>query len=244
LADISGAPDVSTRLTHSFYREHLFAAHYFLDTARRLEVRGTAAVGPAGMARHRACVIATIFSSVAFLESSINELYLEFQVAGRNGAAMLPMRARARLAKLWPAVAPMLLRYRAVLQAADGERFNERRAPYRDVEDLVRLRDALQHDEPERHNERRRHQSLQRRLRDKFAANTLLPVRALWFPDLCLGTGCAEWAVRTAEAFSDDFCTRVSIPSRGLASREAPAAPPEKGEPPGVRGVEGPVPSI
>ena len=46
------------------------------------------AVGPEGMTRHRACVTGAIVSSVAFLESSINELYLEFQRAGDNGSSI------------------------------------------------------------------------------------------------------------------------------------------------------------
>jgi len=234
LNEISGVPDASTRVSHSFHREHLAAACYFVDTARNLEALGATAAGPDGIVQHRACVTAAIFSSVAFLESSINELYLEFELASGNGASTLPMRSYARLAKLWPTVefSPLLLRYRVALQAADGERFNERQPPYRDVKDLIRLRDALLHDQPERHDERRRHQNLQRRLRDKFAPNTLLPARAHWFPDLCLGSGCAEWALRTAEAFSDDFCTRLFIPSRGRASCESRAVPGELGESP------------
>lgn len=224
MSDISGAADVAASIAHSFHREHLFAACFFVETARKLEACGVTDGGSDDLAKHRACVSGAIFSSVAFLESSINELYLEFQHAGHNGMSRLPKRAHALLAKLWPPVefSPLMLRYQVALQAADAERFNERRPPFRDVENLMRLHDALVHHQPERHHERWRHQSLQRRLRNKFAPNTLLPVRALWFPDLCLGHGCAEWALRTAEVFSDDVCRRLSIPSRGRASCEVP----------------------
>jgi len=202
-------------IDYSFQREHLHAAGYFVAMARRIESRGIAAVGPEGMTRHRASVTGAIVSSVAFLESSINELYLEFQRAGDDGSPT-PTRAHTQLETLWPSAegAPLTLRYQVALQSVDAERFNERRSTYKNVERLLELRDALVHHQPERHDERQRHQSLQRRLRTCFSPNTLLPARARWFPDLCLGAGCATWALRSAEAFSDEFCSRMAIPSR------------------------------
>jgi hypothetical protein len=202
-------------IDHSFQREHLLAAGYFVALAKRIESRGVEAVGPEGMTRHRACVTGAIVSSVAFLESSINELYLEFQTAGDNGTSV-PSRAHGLLENLWPSAdgAPLTLRYQVALQSVDAERFNERRATYRNVQRLLELRDALVHHQPERHDEQRRHQRLQRRLRNRFSPNTLLAARARWFPDLCLGSGCATWALRSAEAFSDEFCGRMAIPSR------------------------------
>ena len=148
-------------IDYSFQREHLHAAGYFVAMARRIESRGTAAVGSEGMTRHRACVTGAIVSSVAFLESSINELYLEFQRAGDDGSPT-PTRAHTQLETLWPSAegAPLTLRYQVALQSVDAERFNERRSTYKNVERLLELRDALVHHQPERHDERQRHQSL------------------------------------------------------------------------------------
>lgn len=201
-------------IDHSFQREHLLAAGYFVAMAKRIESRGAAAVGSEGMTRHRACVTGAIVSSVAFLESSINELYLDFQRASDDGTS-IPTRAHTQLETLWPSAegAPLTLRYQVALQSVDAERFNERRSTYRNVERLLELRDALVHHQPERHDERRRHQRLQRILRRLFAPNTLLPARARWFPDLCLGVGCATWALRSVEAYSDEFCGRMGISS-------------------------------
>ena len=191
-------------LEHSFQHEHLLAAGYFVAMAKRIESRGAAAVGAEGMTRHRACVTGAIVSSVAFLESSINELYLEFE------------RAQTQLEALWPSAegVPLTLRYQVALQSVDAERFNEKRSAFKNVERLLELRDALVHHQPERHDERQRHQSLQRRLRTCFSPNTLLGPRARWFPDLCLGAGCATWALRSVEAFSTEFSGRMGIPSR------------------------------
>ena len=208
-------------IEHSFQREHLLAASYFVAMAKRIESRGAAAVGAEGMTRHRASVTGAIVSSVAFLESSINELYLEFQRAGDDGTA-IPTRAHTQLERLWPRAdgAPLMRRYQVALQSVDAERFNERRSTYKNVERLLELRDALVHHQPERHDERQRHQSLQRRLRSCFSPNTLLGPRARWFPDLCLGAGCATWALRSVEAFSNEFCIRMGIPSRVRPARD------------------------
>ena len=180
-------------------------------------------------------VTGAIVSSVAFLESSINELYLEFQRAGDDGSAV-PTRAHTQLETLWPSTngAPLMLRYQVALQSVDAERFNERRSTYKNVERLLELRDALVHHQPERHDERQRHQSLQRRLRTCFSPNTLLGPRARWFPDLCLGAGCATWALRSAEAFSNEFCIRMGIPSRVRPTRDARRPRPSRGVVPSI----------
>ena len=209
-------------IEHSFQREHLLAATFFVAMAKRIESRGPAAVGSEGLTRHRASVTGAIVSSVAFLESSINELYLEFQRAGDDGTP-IPTRAHTQLETLWPTAdgAPLMLRYQVALQSVDAERFNERRSTWKNVERLLELRDALVHHQPERHDERQRHQSLQRRLRTCFSPNALAGPRARWFPDLCLGAGCATWALRSAEAFSNEFSIRMGIPSRVRPTRAA-----------------------
>jgi hypothetical protein len=218
-ASHAGPPE---RIEHSFQREHLLAAGYFVALAKRVESRGSGAVGEEGMTRHRACVTGAIVSSVAFLESSINELYLEFERAGDDGSST-PTRAHTQLGILWPSGegAPLTLRYQVALQSVDAERFNERRSTFKNVERLLELRDALVHHQPQRHDERQRHQNLQRRLRTCFAPNTLLGPRARWFPDLCLGAGCANWALRSALAFSDEFSGRMGIPSRVRPTAES-----------------------
>jgi hypothetical protein len=65
-----------------------------------------------------------------------------------------------------------------------------------------------------------RRQNLERRLRAKFAHNALAGEGEPEFPDRLLGAGCAAWAVRVAERFSNEFCQRMAIPSRGVAPRE------------------------
>jgi hypothetical protein len=229
-----GDEDGLGRDRYSLYRNHIFAAQHFSESARDLEDRGAGEIGQDGVWRHRAYVTAAILSAAAFLEASINELYFELEDAGHPEWPRIPRRA---LALLRPDIehSPVLHKYQVVLLLADAERFNESRPPFRDADTLLKLREALVHFKSDGDDRRGKYQKLEQRLRAKFPPNPLASQAADWFPDLCLGAGCAEWAVRAASEFSDAFCSRMSIPSRGPAWRDVggteapePAAPRSK----------------
>lgn len=213
------APPAESEL--ELYRQHLLAARQFAANARVLEQRGPDRVTPVGTDRHRAYVSAAILASVAFLEASINELYFDLQELDPADGGQPLNRLLARLPDVWPAAerAPILHRYQLALALADAERFDPSRPPYADAESLIQLRDALLHQQPDHDDGHARRRRLERRLRQRFAPNALARPGSPWFPHLCLGAGCADWAVQTAEAFSDAFCQRMSIPARGFGIR-------------------------
>lgn len=206
----------------SLFRHHLYAARHLSDLACQLEQEhaGTTA-DPEIVRRHRAYVIGSVLTATAFLEASINELYLEVQdhlngAGGRRRVLAVP-------AHFWSSVArpPILHKYQLALVVADAEPFDEGRSPFREADGLVALRDALVHGRPEWRDQHGRRQNLERRLRAKFKRNALAGVDGSEFPDQLLGAGCASWAVKVAERFSDEFCRRMAIPARGLGPREA-----------------------
>jgi hypothetical protein len=212
------------------YRDLIVAARFFAERARECEAaalrpheqRGAGAVRSV---RHRSFVTGSILSAVAFLEGSINELYLELHGARASQRGRLPRGVLAGLGRFWSHVehAPLLQRYQIVLTVADAERFDERRAPFQDVDTLIKLRDALVHCGPERPASRRRLRTIEQRLHPRFATNPLAADDSPWFPDVCLSSECAEWAVQAADAFSDEFCRRISLPGRGLERSDADA---------------------
>ena len=207
----------------SLYAHHLFAARHLAELAHDIEQGHQGEANPDAVRRHRAYVMGAVFAAAAFLESSINELYNELQAAG-NG---LPRRLLAVQTPFWSAEAsPAILhKYQLALLVADAEPFDERRSPFRDVDSLLALRDALMHGRRDRRVAPGRRQALERRLRTKFDENSFATEEAPVFPDRVLGTGCASWAVRVAERFSDDFCRRMAIPAR---SRSTLVSPPDE----------------
>jgi hypothetical protein len=49
-------------------------------------------------------------------------------------------------------------------------------------------------------------------LRKKFATNPLAAKNLPFFPDKCLGHGCAEWAIVNSIIFTDEFFRRLELP--------------------------------
>jgi hypothetical protein len=200
----------------SLYRHHLFAARHLSELACQLEDDNRGTNDRDVVERHRAYVIGSVLAATAFLEASINELYLEVQehlTNGTTGGRVLSVPAH-----FWSPVArpPILHKYQLALVVADAEPFDEGRSPFRDADALVALRDALVHGRMEWRDQHGRRQNLERRLRAKFKHNSLSRGDGAEFPDQLLGAGCAGWAVKVAEQFSEEFCKRMAIPARGV----------------------------
>lgn len=206
----------SARVKHSFSPQHLEAARRFAAAARGVEEGGPSALTPSIQGDHRANVTASIMSAVAFLEASINELFLEARDNHRQPLLGLSEEGRLLLATQWHDVQrfPTLRKYQTVLVAAGAAKFDKCAALFHDASDLVKLRNALVHYEPNWDDELGKHDSIEKRLRGKFDPNPMVSSRTLWFPHQCLGAGCAEWCVRVAEDFSRQFTDRLGIPSR------------------------------
>lgn len=203
-------------VTASLYRDHLATARDFADLACEIETRHAGTGDDEIVRRHRAYVIGAVLAAAAYLEASINELYLEVQDLVLTNGESGRRRVLAVPAHFWSTAArpPILHKYQLALVVADAEPFDESRAPFRDADGLVALRDALVHGRPEWRDHTGRRQNLERRLRAKFRHSALARITAPEFPDQLLGAGCATWAVKVAERFSREFCQRMGIPAR------------------------------
>jgi hypothetical protein len=207
------------------YRQHIYSAHHFAETAHAMESRDPEEISQEERWWHRAYVSGAVFTTAAFLEASINELYRELQDLTQSGQQRLPPRANTLLLRVWPEVvgSPILHKYQVALSIADADSYDESKPPFVDADSLIRLRGALLNGIPEWDDSKGKHRTLEKRLRAKFPPNALVSSEVSWFPDRCLGAGCARWAVRTAQTFSDDFCRRMGIPARARVGREGAA---------------------
>ncbi len=204
------------------YRQHLFAADHFANAALELEQREPGQLTPEEICKHGAFVTGAVFAAAAFLETSITDLYLELQKLGEAHGNI--RRELAMLPRVWPEIAgaPVLHKYQLALSVADADQYHESRSPFVDADSLIHLRDALLHYVPDWDDKRGRSHSLEERLQSKFEPNPFAPPGAPWFTDGCLSAGCAHWAVRAAQFFSDDFCHRMAIPARAQVSCDRP----------------------
>jgi hypothetical protein len=198
-------------------RHHIISAHNFAQAAASLEDDDPAELPPEEKWRYRAYVTAAVLSAAGFLEASINELYLEIQKVTKSGDSHL-RHELSLLIGAWPKIvkAPVLQKYQVALSVTDADPYNEDVSPFAEAECLVRLRDALLSYSPEWDDARGRHQVLEERLRDAFKPSPLVSSQRPWFPDRCLGSGCAEWSVKAAQVFTNDFYRRMALPGRAL----------------------------
>ena len=195
---------------------HMTAAIHFAELSSRLE--NAKSISPRIVANHSAYVTASIFAAVAFLEAVINEVFSD---AGEQASSKKASKAEANTLKMMASMwgmeyfhrhATTLGKYQAALTLAGKKQFENGRAPYQDAALLIDLRNALTHFKPvwsETHFESEREVSidheLKKKLKGKFATNPLTGKYNPFFPDKCLSSECAWWALETSYNLAKEF---------------------------------------
>lgn len=206
---------VGRRVCHSIMQQYFEAAGYFADCATSIEHEFQKADlnDEIGKLQHRAYVVGAVVLATMAMETCINGIYLD---ACRKNLKGLDDRAMALLARSWPKLEwnpGILLKYREALQSLGKEALDPDAQPCKAGDNLVYLRNALTHYKPE-WDDTKIHVQIRARLEGKFDVNPLAPDAYLWFPEQCLGSGCAKWAVSAAEEFVRTFCKHLGIPER------------------------------
>jgi hypothetical protein len=181
--------------------------------------------------QHRACIIGSIFTSVAFLETTANEFFgdatdspptltgLQRPVGVISGALSgLDEEAIRRVGNLWSLGVPrrasysILEKFEIAVALADREPFDRGAKPYQEVKLLVMLRNEWIHYEPAwmaEHEERapRGIETLEGHF--PFAPrNKDIEKFSLHH---CISHGCAEWGVLSAVEFADHFFRKMGV---------------------------------
>jgi len=176
--------------------------------------------------RHEAFILNSILSSVAFLESAVNELYAD----AIDGAFLQLDRATETLfcsiARGWHNEknfdrAPLLMKYQKILSLAGGQPFSDSDPAFTNVKNLIALRNFFLHYRKEWVNPVKaggaargqaalsEAERFGRILSRAFKENPLAHKNQPFFPDRCLGHGCAEWGVINSLIITDTFFSRI-----------------------------------
>jgi hypothetical protein len=92
-------------------------------------------------------------------------------------------------------------------------------APIQDVTLTIKLRNALVHYTPEDVAADVSHEL--DALRPRFAASALMAGSGnAWWPDHCLGAGCADWAQRSVTALADTVAGRLGVEPNYMRLRD------------------------
>lgn len=207
-----------------FSIQHIQSAALFARHAYSIEKNYNGVFSDELFSEHRAYVTGSILSSVFFLEAAINELFADTVETNSEIVKKLNPATIQLMAEMWKLDVPraanfkILQKYQIALTLTQKQIFDAGAPPYQDVNLLVKLRNDLVHYEPEwvknpssddfGPDDIHRYEKM---LGGKFIANPLTGQDNPFYPDKCLGHGCAEWGVNSSVKFTDDFFSRVSL---------------------------------
>ena len=210
-----------------FSRRHLASANFFLEKCQEIENLKTSKY-PDVFVPHHAYIINSIFSSVAFLETYINEFYcsliddtqfpIKKKISGKN---------KHRIQKMWnmdiPRTAsyPITKKYQVALILSDKEPFSNQDPIYQKIFTITKLRNELIHFEPkwteifdDPEIERKMMTGVGKQLQhENFSLNPFVKEYMEFFPVRCLGYGCAKWVYENSLNFVIEFDNRMGIES-------------------------------
>jgi hypothetical protein len=211
---ITGALSVASR--HYVAGQHLWSARHHALLCAELEIEKTGRT-PFDI-QHRAYAVNAVLSAVVFLEALVNETFQDAADGHASRIAPLDQRYIALMGEFWNAsemggrYVSILDKYQMALLFADRRRLDPGAAPYQDAKLLIGIRNRLVHFRPAftTAGEETKEEA---QLKGKFAQNALMAGSGNpWFPDKCLGAGCAQWSWKTSLALADEWTKRLGIP--------------------------------
>ena len=155
-----------------------------------------------------------IMSSVAALESLINELYLQTNsplqnVDGDFDDFFWGNRGLERK--------PILQKYQAALAQLGVTPFDQESDPYTAVEALIGLRNYIVHFKP-LFEEGRRNEDLEATLADRFELSPFPDDGADFVTKKCVSGGCASWAVEASRSYIRVFADLSKLDYKKLSA--------------------------
>lgn len=133
---------------------------------------------------------------------------------GRSSASMRISRD-AMKTEHWRQVfrhGPKNVKYEIALGLAEKEPLDHGVVIYQDVRLLIKLRNALIHYEPmSSTSTAESSRKLEQKFQSKFLLNPLTGRKTPFFPERCLGHGCAKWAVKSSVKFVDHCLSTLEI---------------------------------
>jgi hypothetical protein len=209
-----GTPTAKMRVYYSTY--HLWAANHFVQLTAKIETAH--AGGPIFNIEHCTYVTNAIFSSVAFIEAAINELFKDAADDHQSYISPLDSDTQALMATMWElteernrSAFSVLDKYQIALTFARKTPVPKGDILYQDTDLAIKLRNELVHYKPKTLGGSDVHR-FENSLRGKFPLNALMSGSGNpFFPDKCLGHGCSQWAVRSCKNYVDAFFVKLGV---------------------------------
>jgi hypothetical protein len=209
-----GKVTLKMRVYYSSY--HLWAAKHFVRLAAEIEDAHEGR--PRFDIEHRAYVTNAILSSVAFMEAAINELLQDAFDNHQSYIEPLDSDVQTLIAKMWDLTEArnrspfhILDKCQMVLVLARKKPIPTDGQLFENANLLRKLRNELMHYKPQTFGGLDTHR-LDRGLVGRFPPNKLMiGAGNSFFPDHCLGHGCAQWSVTSSEEYMNAFFAELGV---------------------------------
>jgi hypothetical protein len=163
-------------------------------------------------ALHRSYIIGTLFSSIAFLEATINEIFQDAMETETGYLISFNHVHRMEIIDFWEKNqrASMIEKYNELLRIITGNTLNKGMEPYQSIKVILDFRNKLTHYIPTwiSHSETYKYESF---LKNKFPLNNLSFETDPFYPDRLLGAGFAQWVLSNCIKFADDLFYKIDI---------------------------------
>ena len=215
--------DVRIIMRNYFSSHHLWGAKLFAEEAEKIETNFT---GQSRFdIRHRSTVNASILSSVAFLESAINEVYKDAVDKHPSYLKDLDKPKIERLQQKWnewhterKKNISTLKKYLVAMECCEVTPLSKGRSPYQEANLVIKLRNSIVHFTPDNSCDDIPQQFDE--LQSKLLENQLMSGSGnAYFPDKCLGAGCSKWALTAVTTFANEFFTQIEVTPNYMLAR-------------------------
>ncbi len=188
---------------------HLLSAAFFSRRVGELEAEHSGKEFGEFWSDIFASATATVFASIAALESYANELFIDHE-------KVFPELKPQIMAKLWELYEqkPPLEKFEFALVLKSRGSLDRGAKPYQDVAALVRLRNALIHFKPEWFSQQEEHAKLSAALRTVATLSPFLQGTEPLFPRGWASHATVVWAVRSVFDFIVEFERRAEVDER------------------------------
>ena len=206
-----------------FSNQHLLSTAIFLVQIKELEKSLKTQYDDDTLITHRALCTSAILSATAFLEASINELFMDSQDNRTGIIRDLPDEKVTILSRMWGLGVPktasysLIDKYQIALSLLNKDKIDLSCDPAQSVSLLIKLRNSLTHYEPEwvptkaSDSYSAQQQRMERLLKGRFQLNEFTGIDNPFFPDKCLSYGLVAWAIKNVLDFIDTFFIRIGI---------------------------------
>lgn len=215
---------VKVEVRSYFSIQHLLSASFFHEQLVDFEKEIDIEPSDDELIKHRSLVVSVIMSCVSFLEASINELFMDSSENPKGITQDLSKTTIKLFAQMWRRGIPrtanynIIEKYQIALTLAKKREFDLGILLLQNITVLIRLRNALVHFEPESvvtksliETTQVKRQKLEAQLIGKFLENSYTGKDNPFFPDKCLSSSCASWAINSCISFTDEFFIKMGI---------------------------------